>query len=133
MGKIGFCDHCKKATTILKPNELHAYKLVVVDRNQDRTLKQAELCEECYEAIASYFEMGEGAIQMTKAPVPHPKETIKLAPRTHTYHRWSKEEDEFLLYHSAGLSYADLAQKFGATIKAVTHRKRMLLNGEIKS
>lgn len=134
MGKIGFCDHCKKATTILKPNALHAYKLVVVDRNQDRILKQAELCDECYDAIASYFEMGEGAIRMTNAePVKHYKDTICLTPGTRTHHRWTKEEDDFILHNSAGMTYAEMAVKLGVTKCAVKVRKSKLLNGYVDS
>lgn len=59
------------------------------------------------------------------------KSAIKLKPGTHTYHRWTKEEDQFILYHSAGMTMNELANKFGVTLKAVIHRKHMILNGKI--
>ena len=128
MGKIGFCDHCKRATTILKPGELKTYKLYVADRNQDRQIKQAELCNECYKGIATYFEMSDTPIQMREEPAPHPKAGIKLAPGTRTHHCWTKEEDDFIKYHSAGLTKAQLAEKFGVTIPAINKRRWQLLS-----
>lgn len=59
------------------------------------------------------------------------KSKIQLKPGTHTYHRWTKEEDQFILYHSAGMTMNELANKFGVTLKAVIHRKHMILNGKV--
>ena len=59
------------------------------------------------------------------------KSKIQLKPGTHTYHRWSKEEDQFILYHSAGMTMNELANKFGVTLKAVQLRKSMILNGKV--
>lgn len=59
------------------------------------------------------------------------KSKIQLKPGTHTYHRWTKEEDQFIAFHSAGMTMNELANKFGVTLKAVIHRKHMILNGKV--
>ena len=61
------------------------------------------------------------------------KHEIKLKPGTHTYHIWTKEEDDFILHHSMGMTAAQLAYKFGATVPAVKARKWMLATGKIRS
>lgn len=58
------------------------------------------------------------------------KRKIKLAPGTHTYHKWTKEEDDILLHHSAGKTQNELANMFGCTIAAVASRKARLLSGK---
>lgn len=60
------------------------------------------------------------------------KSQIKLKPGTHTYHRWTKEEDQFIAYHSAGMTMKQLANKFGVTLTAVAQRKSMILNGKVR-
>lgn len=61
------------------------------------------------------------------------KHDIKLKPGTHTYHFWTKEEDDFILHHSAGMTAAQLAYKFGVTVSAVKTRKWMLATGKVRS
>lgn len=135
MGHIRFCDHCKRASTILKPGELKTYRLFLsdIDRKEDKILKQAELCNDCYEAMASYFDMGDGKIRMSESDVTkdkYDKEKISLKPGTHTYHFWSKEEDDFILNHSAGMTKKEMAMRLGVTVPAISARKWRLLKQE---
>ena len=59
------------------------------------------------------------------------KTKIKLKPGTHTYHIWTKEEDDFILHYSAGMTANDLACKFGVTMSAVSSRRYNLLHGKV--
>ena len=132
MGHIRFCDHCKRASTILKPGELKTYRLFLSDK-EDKMLKQAELCNECYETMASYFDMGDGTIRLSesdRSENKYDKRKILLKPGTRTHHSWTEEEDDFILNHSAGMTKAEIAMKLGVTVPAINSRKWKLLKKE---
>lgn len=59
------------------------------------------------------------------------KQPYKLKPGTRTHHRWTNEEDDFLVYRSADLTTKQIAYKLGVSVAAVQARLYRLSKGMI--
>ena len=99
--------------------------------------KQSRWSDEALAIARAHNESVERDLSLSERqelPVTAPaidKSKIKLKPGTHTYHRWTEEEDDFILYHSAGMTSNDLACKFGVTVTAINSRRYNLLHGKV--
>lgn len=95
-----------------------------------------EICDDCALGLLDWMKKKDTAV--VKPPLEAPKaldipekRPIKLKPGTRTHHIWTNEDDDFLLYHSAGLTVKQIAYKLGVTVCAVYNRKARLLNGDV--
>lgn len=139
--RVKRCDLCEGLVRVLpldvsddaeRNGGTHDQMLSFYDSN-GRSAKY-DLCDKCANSFLNWLNKRPEEQESAKEPekmIPE-KGDIKLVPGTKTHHSWTKEEDDFILYHSAGLSVKQLAYKFGVTTKAVYSRKHMLLNEKNK-
>jgi len=129
------CDDCmreflywmKNSTTVEEHLKKTLEKHEKLSRWSDEALAMARAHNESVEHDLSLSEKQEQPPTIPKID----KSKIKLKPGTHTYHVWTKEEDDFILHHSAGMTANDLACKFGVTVSALNSRRYNLLHGKV--
>lgn len=122
-----FLDWMKNAATIEEHLKKTLEKHEKLSRWSDEALAMARAHNESVERDLSLSKRQELPATVPKID----KSKIKLKPGTHTYHIWTKEEDDFILYHSAGMTSNDLACKFGVTVGAINSRRYNLLHGKV--
>ena len=139
------CDRCGKTISeqtaksngIFKP-EPPKYIIEFSENTKESSeiCEAHEICDECAISFLDWMKKKDTAV--VKPPLDAPKtldipekRPIKLKPGTRTHHIWTNEDDDFLLYHSAGLTVKQIAYKLGVTVCAVYNRKARLLNGEV--
>ena len=129
-----FLDWMKNSATVIQQEaalEEHLKKAL------DKHEKQSGWSDEALTMARAYNESVERDLSLSKRQELPPtvpkidKSKIKLKPGTHTYHIWTKEEDDFILHHSAGMTSNDLACKFGVTVSAINSRRYNLLHGKV--
>ena len=138
------CDSCACQFLDWMKNAAITVKQEVTPREElkkalEKHGKQSRWSDEALAIARAHNESVERDLSLSERqelPVAVPKidkSKIKIKAGTHTYHRWTEEEDDFILHHSAGMSINDLACKFGVTKKAMSARRYNLLNGKVSS
>lgn len=140
--KYDICDSCACQFLDWMKNTVNVVQQEVapkeaLEKALEKHEKQSRWSDEALAMARAHNESVERDLilaERQELPVTIPKidkTKIKLKPGTHTYHIWTKEEDDFILYHSAGMTSNDLACKFGVTVGAINSRRYNLLHGKV--